>query len=40
MPFLVLGVSISAAIAAFVPMGFLPRLLPNQPGLAVPVAAV
>jgi uncharacterized membrane protein YraQ (UPF0718 family) len=40
MPFLVLGVSISAAIAAFVPMGFLPRLLPDRPALAVPVAAV
>jgi uncharacterized membrane protein YraQ (UPF0718 family) len=40
MPFLVLGICISAAIAAFVPMGLLPRLLPKQPGLAVPVAAV
>jgi uncharacterized protein len=40
MPFLVLGVSISAAIAAFVPAGLLPRLLPQQPALAVPVAAV
>jgi uncharacterized protein len=40
MPFLVLGVSISAAIAAFVPADFLPRLLPEQPGRAVPVAAV
>ena len=39
MPFLVLGVSISAAIAAFVPPGFLPRLLPDRPALAVPVAA-
>jgi uncharacterized protein len=39
MPFLVLGVTISAAIAAFVSPGFLPRLLPDQPGLAVPVAA-
>src|SRR6266540_311603 len=33
MPFLVLGVVISAAVAAFVPAGFLPRALP------VPVAA-
>jgi uncharacterized protein len=40
MPFLVLGVAISAAIAAFVPAGFLPRVLPHQPALAVPVAAV
>lgn len=39
-PFLVLGVTISAAIAAFVPDGFLPRVLPDRPGLAVPVAAV
>ncbi len=39
MPFLVLGVSISAAIAAFVPSGFLPRVLPDRPALAVPVAA-
>jgi uncharacterized membrane protein YraQ (UPF0718 family) len=40
LPFLVLGVTISAAIAAFVPPGLLPKLLPKQPGLAVPVAAV
>jgi uncharacterized membrane protein YraQ (UPF0718 family) len=40
MPFLVLGVTISAAIAAFVPVGLLPRLLPQQPTLAVPMAAV
>jgi uncharacterized membrane protein YraQ (UPF0718 family) len=39
-PFLVLGVTISAAIAAFVPSGLLPRLLPKQPAAAVPVAAV
>jgi uncharacterized membrane protein YraQ (UPF0718 family) len=39
MPFLVLGVTISAAIAAFVPADFLPRLLPDRPTLAVPVAA-
>src|SRR4051795_4777308 len=40
LPFLVLGVTISAAIAAFVSPGLLPKLLPKQPGLAVPVAAV
>jgi uncharacterized membrane protein YraQ (UPF0718 family) len=40
MPFLVLGVTISAAIAAFVPAGFLPRMLPDRPAAAVPVAAV
>jgi uncharacterized protein len=39
MPFLVLGVTVSAAIAALVPAGLLPRLLPEQPALAVPVAA-
>ena len=39
-PFLVLGVTISAAIAAFVPSGLLPRLLPQQPAFAVPVAAL
>ena len=39
-PFLVLGVTISAAIAAFVPAGLLPRLLPEQPVAAVPIAAV
>lgn len=39
MPFLVLGVSVSAAIAAFVPSDFLPRMLPSRPALAVPVAA-
>jgi uncharacterized protein len=39
MPFLVLGVLISASIAAFVPAGFLPRVLPKRPTFAVPVAA-
>jgi hypothetical protein len=39
LPFLVLGVVISAAVAAFVPAGLLPRLLPRRPELAVPVAA-
>jgi hypothetical protein len=38
MPFLVLGVAISAAVAAFVPPGFLPRALPRRPALAVPAA--
>jgi uncharacterized membrane protein YraQ (UPF0718 family) len=39
MPFLVLGVTVSAAIAAFVPADFLPRHLPKRPEFAVPVAA-
>jgi uncharacterized protein len=39
-PFLVLGVSVSAAIAAFVPPTLLPRLLPNRREAAVPVAAL
>jgi uncharacterized protein len=39
MPFLVLGVVISAAVAALVPAGFLPRALPRRPVVAVPVAA-
>jgi uncharacterized membrane protein YraQ (UPF0718 family) len=39
MPFLVLGVTISAVVAAFVPAGFLPRVLPRRPALAVPLAA-
>jgi uncharacterized protein len=39
MPFLVLGVAISAVVAAFVPSGLLPRLLPRRPALAVPAAA-
>ena len=40
MPFLVLGITVSAAIAAFVPDNFLPRVLPDRPALAVPAAAV
>ena len=40
MPFLALGITISAAIAAFVPDDFLPRVLPDRPAFAVPVAAV
>jgi uncharacterized membrane protein YraQ (UPF0718 family) len=39
MPFLVLGVTVSAVVAAFVPAGLLPRLLPRRPALAVPTAA-
>ncbi|HMG43874.1 MAG TPA: permease [Acidimicrobiales bacterium] len=39
MPFLVLGVGVSAAVAAFVPPGLLPRVLPRRPVAAVPLAA-
>ena len=39
-PFLALGVIVSGAIAAFVPQGLVPRLLPRNPFLAVPVAGV
>jgi uncharacterized membrane protein YraQ (UPF0718 family) len=39
MPFLVLGVAVSAAVAALVPAGFLPRVLPRRAAAAVPVAA-
>jgi uncharacterized membrane protein YraQ (UPF0718 family) len=39
MPFLVLGVTVSGAIAAFVPPGAIARLLPRRPALAVPAAA-
>ena len=39
MPFLVLGVTVSAVVAAFVPAGLLQRALPRSPVLAVPVAA-
>jgi uncharacterized protein len=39
MPFLVLGVTISAAVAAFVPGDLLARVLPSRPRLAVPAAA-
>lgn len=38
LPFLVLGVVLSGAIAAFVPASFWQRALPSRPGLAVPVA--
>ena len=39
MPFLVLGVGVSALVAALVPAGMLPRMLPRRPALAVPAAA-
>ncbi|MCF1648057.1 MULTISPECIES: permease [Streptomyces] len=38
LPFLVLGVLLSAAIAVFVPPSFFARALPKHPALAVPVA--
>ncbi|MER6402154.1 permease [Streptomyces viridosporus] len=38
LPFLVLGVLLSAAIAVFVPPSFFVRALPGRPALAVPVA--
>jgi uncharacterized membrane protein YraQ (UPF0718 family) len=40
MPFLVLGVLISGAIAAFVPATFFARALPRRHSLAVPVAGL
>lgn len=40
LPFLVLGVVLSAAIASFVPASFWARALPKRPALAVPVAGV
>lgn len=39
-PFLVLGVVISSAIAVFVPASFFAKALPRRPILAVPVAGV
>jgi len=39
-PFLALGVTISAAIGTFVPPSFLARALPARPALAVPVASL
>ena len=39
MPFLVLGVSVSGLIAAFVPPGAVAGILPDRPVFAVPVAA-
>jgi uncharacterized membrane protein YraQ (UPF0718 family) len=38
LPFLVLGVLLSAALAVFVPPSFFARALPRRPALAVPVA--
>jgi uncharacterized protein len=38
LPFLVLGVVLSGALAAFVPPGVLQRLLPARPAAAVPAA--
>jgi uncharacterized membrane protein YraQ (UPF0718 family) len=40
LPFLVLGVVVSGAIAAFVPAGSLARLLPRRAALAVPAASL
>jgi len=40
MPFLVMGVTISAAITAFVPPSFFQRALPKRPAAAVPVAGL
>ncbi|GHE84673.1 permease [Streptomyces spiralis] len=40
LPFLVLGVLLSAVLAVFVPSSFFARALPNRPGLAVPVAGM
>ena len=40
LPFLVLGVLLSAIIAVFVPPSFFVRVLPKQPALAVPVAGM
>lgn len=39
-PFLVLGVIVSGAVAAFVPARLITRLFPTNPVLAVPVAAI
>jgi hypothetical protein len=40
LPFLVMGVVLSACIATYVPPGALTRWLPRKPALAVPVAAL
>jgi uncharacterized membrane protein YraQ (UPF0718 family) len=40
LPFLVIGVLLSAVIAVFVPAGLFTRVFPRRPALAVPVAAV
>ncbi len=39
MPFLVLGVLLSAALTAFIPASFFAKALPKHPALAVPVAS-
>jgi len=39
LPFLVLGVLLSAALTAFVPASFFAKALPKHPALAVPVAS-
>jgi len=39
LPFLVLGVILSACVAAFVPPSFFAKVLPKNPAAAVPVAA-
>lgn len=40
LPFLVLGTLLSGAVAAFVPEGLLPRLVPRRPAVAVPLAGL
>ncbi|MEU6535770.1 permease [Streptomyces sp. NPDC047000] len=40
LPFLVLGVLLSAALAVFVPPSFFAKALPSRPALAVPVAGL
>jgi hypothetical protein len=40
LPFLVLGVLVSGAIAAFVPDGALARLVPRRPAVAIPAASL
>jgi hypothetical protein len=40
LPFLVLGVLVSGAIAAFVPDGSLARVIPRRPSVAVPAATL
>jgi uncharacterized membrane protein YraQ (UPF0718 family) len=40
LPFLVFGVTLSAAITAFVPASFFNRVLPRRPAAAVPVAGI
>ncbi|MDQ1657786.1 MAG: uncharacterized protein QOD41_2869 [Cryptosporangiaceae bacterium] len=40
LPFLVLGVVLSAIIAVFVPPAFFARVLPKRPAIAVPVAGI